>query len=94
MANARERLSALVDRARRTLRRCLARRRGQPQRRSSVSSLRREIEADDRSGVRPAGALALVGAWGDVPDDVIDTFLAEVLRSRAEQMGRPVDLEP
>ena len=42
---------------------------------------------------RARGALALVGAWGDVEDAAIDAFLNEVLRSRAADTGRPVRLE-
>lgn len=39
------------------------------------------------------GALALMGAWSDVSDEEIDTFIADVYAERANDVGRPVDLE-
>lgn len=40
------------------------------------------------------GALALVGAWGDVVEDVeIDAMLKEIYSARERDLGRPVDLD-
>jgi hypothetical protein len=41
-----------------------------------------------------AGALALIGAWDDVEDEVIDKFVEDVYRSRSEDLGRSVQLDP
>lgn len=40
------------------------------------------------------GALALIGAWGDVSDAEIDKFIADVYAERDKDTGRPVDLGP
>jgi prevent-host-death family protein len=43
---------------------------------------------------RLRGALALVGAWGDVvKDEEIDAMLEEVYSARERDRGRPVDLD-
>lgn len=43
---------------------------------------------------RPRGALALVGAWGDIAEDEeIDAMLEEIYAARERDTGRPVDLE-
>ncbi len=41
----------------------------------------------------PRGALALVGLWRDVGDDVLDELVEDIYRSREEDLGRPVNLE-
>src|SRR5207302_7202078 len=93
LAEAKAKLSAVVDDVRRTSRRYLIERHGRPAAAIiSVEELER-LEASDLLGPSPAGALALVGAWGDVEDAAIDAFLNEVLRSRAADTGRPVRLE-
>jgi prevent-host-death family protein len=38
---------------------------------------------------RPQGALALVGAWAEVPDEEIEAIFADVMASREQQAGRP-----
>lgn len=35
----------------------------------------------------------VVGLWADIPDDVIDKFIADVYAERERDKGRPVDLE-
>ena len=52
------------------------------------------IEAETPTGHRPAGALALVGAWADINDSEIDAFLADIRAARDADLGRPVSLEP
>jgi len=51
------------------------------------------LEAGTPSGERPAGALALVGAWQDVEDAEIDAFLADVRAARERDTGRKVRLK-
>ena len=52
---------------------------------------RLEAERGDASS-RSLGALALVGAWGEVQDRDLDTLLEEVYAERERDTGRPVDL--
>jgi prevent-host-death family protein len=58
----------------------------------TVEDLRR-LEASGPTGVRPAGALALVGAWEDVADADIDAMVADVYAERERDTGRPVRLK-
>jgi hypothetical protein len=44
-------------------------------------------------GPNPAGALALIGAWADAGDEVIDKFIEDIYRTRAEDLGRSVQLD-
>lgn len=41
---------------------------------------------------RPQGALALVGAWGEVADEAIDALVADIYARRAGATGRRVEL--
>lgn len=94
LAEAKAKLSAVVDDVRRTSRRFLIERHGRPAAAIiSVEDLARLEEAELLSPT-PAGALAMVGAWSDVNDEAIDQFLTDVLRMRAEDTGRLVQLEP
>jgi prevent-host-death family protein len=52
----------------------------------AVADLQR-LEAAALSEQR-RGALALVGAWAEVPDEEIDAIFGEVIASRAQQSGR------
>jgi prevent-host-death family protein len=92
LAEAKAKLSAVVDDVRHGSRRYLIERHGKPA--AAIVSVEElaKLEALDQSGAKPAGLLAFVGAWGDVDDSVIDEFLEEVYRTRAEDLGRPVDL--
>lgn len=58
----------------------------------SISDLERlgRTEAPPTGG----GALALLGAWADVPDEEIDRMLADIYAARERNTGRPVELEP
>lgn len=54
-----------------------------------------ELERLDRGsaiGERPAGAMALVGLWQDVPDEEIDALLADLRAARERDTGRRVEL--
>jgi prevent-host-death family protein len=42
---------------------------------------------------RPAGALALVGAWAEVEDENLDAIVDEIYRCREKEHGRAVELE-
>jgi prevent-host-death family protein len=93
LAEAKAKLSAVVDDVRRTAGRYLIERHGRPAAAIiSVEALAR-LEEAEVLGPTPAGALALVGAWSDVEEAAIDEFLADVLRSRAEDTGRLVQLD-
>jgi prevent-host-death family protein len=51
------------------------------------------LEAEGREvSSRSLGALALVGAWGEVQDRDLDTLLEEVYAERERDTWRPVDL--
>jgi prevent-host-death family protein len=51
------------------------------------------LEAERRgTSLRSLGALALVGAWGEVEERDLDTLLEEVYAEREIDTGRPVDL--
>lgn len=41
---------------------------------------------------RPRGALALVGSWSGVEDEVVDRIVGEIYAARERDLGRPVDL--
>lgn len=41
---------------------------------------------------RPLGALALVGAWGEVDEKGLEAVLEEIYAQRERDTGRPVDL--
>ena len=40
----------------------------------------------DSSVDKPQGALALVGAWREVPDEVIDSMIKHIYKSRQTDM--------
>ncbi|MEK7216266.1 MAG: type II toxin-antitoxin system Phd/YefM family antitoxin [Chloroflexota bacterium] len=52
-----------------------------------------QLQHDQSSTVQPKGALALVGVWSDVPDEMIDVMVADIYESRDKDKGRPVTLE-
>lgn len=58
----------------------------------SIDELAR-LERGRPSAPQPAGAMALVGLWHDVPESEIDGLLAEIRESRERDNGRPVELE-
>jgi hypothetical protein len=51
------------------------------------------LEHEGEQAQRPLGALALVGAWSELTDQEIDSFIEEVYSSREKDLGRPVELE-
>lgn len=42
---------------------------------------------------RPEGALALLGAWGELEDEEVDALIEEIYASRRRDIGRPVEFE-
>jgi prevent-host-death family protein len=59
----------------------------------SMDDLER-LRQEQNTQPRPLGALALVGAWGDIlSDEEIDQFIADVYADRERDTGRPVNLE-
>ncbi len=51
------------------------------------------LELGQRSSTKPKGALALVGAWRDVPDETMDALVVDIYESRENDKGRPVRLD-
>lgn len=58
----------------------------------SVAELER-LEQTRPPAEHPAGAMALVGLWHDVPDDEIDALVTDLRAVRDRDTGRPVELE-
>lgn len=58
----------------------------------SVADLERLKQGQPGSG-RPRGALALLGLWRDVGDDIIDSIVVDIYAQRELETGRPVELE-
>ena len=49
--------------------------------------------ARDGQKVRPGGALALVGAWGELEDEEIDKLIEEIYAARQRDRGRSTGLD-
>jgi prevent-host-death family protein len=58
----------------------------------SIKDLKRLEEAHD-SKARPLGALALVGAWGDVEEADLESVIASIYAERERETGRAIELE-
>ena len=58
----------------------------------SMDDLER-LEREQARSARPQGALALVGAWREVPDEELDALLSDIYAAREQDTGRPVHLE-
>lgn len=43
---------------------------------------------------RPRGALALVGSWADLGDELLDGIVDDIHAARERDLGRDVDLSP
>lgn len=43
--------------------------------------------------VNPQGALALIGAWGEIDDQEVDAMVKDIYAARRLDTGRPVELE-
>ena len=58
----------------------------------SISDLE-TLEQERADDPRPLGALALVGAWGEVGDEEIDALIEDIYRQRLIDSARPIELE-
>lgn len=93
LADAKAKFSAVVDQVFHRGEHIVIERHGRPVAALvSVADLAR-LEAERPTAERPAGALALVGAWADVDEAKIDTFLADVASARQRDTGRKVRLK-
>lgn len=52
-----------------------------------------QLEQGRAASPQPRGALALVGAWRDVPDEALDALVSDIYAARGQDRGRPVKLE-
>lgn len=92
-AEAKANLSALVAEVAYGGARIIIERRGKPMAvLVSISDLER-MESEQVLPAGARGALALVGIWGELPDEEIDAMVAEIYRQRDEETSRPIDLE-
>ena len=62
---------------------------------AGCDSRQRTTDAGDASagGVPPQGALALIGAWGEIDDHEVDPMVEDIYAARRLDTGRPVELE-
>lgn len=93
LAEAKARFSAIVDGVLHHGEHYLIERHGRP-----VAALVSVAELDRLEELRPpaehpAGAMALIGLWHDVPDEDIDALVADLRAARERDTGRPVELE-
>jgi prevent-host-death family protein len=58
----------------------------------SMSDLAR-LEQGRATSSQPRGALALVGAWRDVPEEEINALISAIYATREQDLGRPVKVE-
>ena len=50
------------------------------------------VEQEPAAASGPRGALALVGSWGEVADEDIDSLVADIYARRVAGSGRRVEL--
>ncbi len=92
VTEAKAHLSALMARAGYGGERFLIERRGRPLAALvGVEDLER-LEGEGDATSRPLGALALVGAWGEVEERDLESVMREIYAERERDPGRPVNL--
>lgn len=92
VAKAKAELSALMAAVAYQGRHVIIERRGRPMAALvSVDDLE-QLDRERAASARPRGALALIGAWSDLPDDAIDAMVADVYAAREQDTGRQVEL--
>ena len=57
------------------------------------TGLMKRIDALTIRWMRPEGALALVGAWGELDDQEVDELIGGIYAARWNDKGQPVELE-
>lgn len=92
-AEAKAKLSALVAEVAHGGQHVVIERRGKAQ--AAIVSIGdlENLEQGHAISPHPRGALALVGAWKDVPEDDLDRVVKEIYEARARDKGRAVPLE-
>jgi prevent-host-death family protein len=92
LAEAKARFSAVVDGVLHRRARYVIERHGKPVAAMvSLEDLQR-LESGGPTAEQPLGALALLGAWGEVGDSEIDAFIADIRAARDADTGRPVEI--
>ena len=92
VAQAKAELSALMAAVAYQGQRVVIERRGKPMAALvSVDDLE-QIDGERATSARPRGALALIGAWGDLGDRDIEAMVADIYAAREQDTGRPVEL--
>ncbi len=92
VAQAKAELSALMAAVAYQGQRVVIERRGKPMAALvSVDDLE-QIDGERATSARPRGALALIGAWGDLDDREIEAMVADIYAAREQDTGRPVEL--
>ena len=93
VAQAKAELSALMAAVAYQGQRVVIERRGKPMAALvSVDDLE-QIDGERATSARPRGALALIGAWGDLGDRKIEAMVADIYAAREQDTGRHVELE-
>ena len=93
VAQAKAELSALMAAVAYQGQRVVIERRGKPMAALvSVDDLE-QIDGERATSARPRGALALIGAWGDLDDREMEAMVADIYAAREQDTGRPVELE-
>ena len=93
VAQAKAELSALMAAVAYQGQRVVIERRGKPMAALvSVDDLE-QIDGERATSARPRGALALIGAWGDLNDREIEAMVADIYAAREQDTGRHVELE-
>jgi prevent-host-death family protein len=92
-AEAKARLSELIGAVAYGRERVMIERRGRP-----IAALVSVEDAQVLEETRPItdaprGALALVGAWSDIDDHLVEDLVDEMYEARRRDLGRPVDLD-
>jgi prevent-host-death family protein len=92
-AEAKAKLSALISEVAFGQQHIIIERRGKPiAAMVSISELE-TLERGRAISSHPRGALSLVGAWKDVPEEEMDNLISDIYQIREKDTGRTVNLE-
>ena len=92
VAKAKAELSALMAAVAYQGRHVIIERRGRPMAALVSVDDFEQIARERAAAMRPRGALALIGAWGDVDDHEIEAMVADIYAARGRDTGRQVEL--